>query len=84
MEDWNNGIMGQTKRTIHNDINHNKRCHSCKSSFPEADGKNGFRVKPGMTHYTRLIVTSKNVIPAKAGIQNHLISPDSRWSLPRT
>jgi hypothetical protein len=32
----------------------------------------------------RFEVTSKNVIPAKAGIQNVLRSLDSCWSLPRT
>ena len=31
-----------------------------------------------------LMATSKNVIPAKAGIQNPLISLDSGRSLPRT
>ena len=31
-----------------------------------------------------LKATSKNVIPAKAGIQKFLTSLDSRWSLPRT
>jgi len=30
------------------------------------------------------MATSKNVIPAKAGIQNPLTSLDSRRSLPRT
>jgi len=32
----------------------------------------------------RFKATSKNVIPANAGIQNLFTSLDSRWSLPRT